>query len=82
MWFAVDDSGTSVRVPIYASVYRAPSTWGQREGDDTFTGDILKFNFDSAFWVFNMVANLAYNRWSDVYPEIVEKIKYYESSYF
>jgi dipeptidase len=30
----------------------------------------MEFTMESAFWVFNMVSNYAYTRYSDMYPEI------------
>lgn len=77
-WFAVDDCSTSVYIPLYSSIKRIPKTWGHREGDLTLAGDVTKFNFDSAYWVFNMVANFAYNRWCDIYPMIRDKLMNYE----
>ena len=33
-------------------------------------GDYQKFSWDSAWWVTNLVSNLAYDRWSRVFPDI------------
>jgi dipeptidase len=33
---------------------------------------MMDFTFNSAFWVFNMVSNFAYTRYSDIHPEIRE----------
>jgi hypothetical protein len=62
---------------LYTTISRVPRTWGHREGDLTLNGDLTKFNFDSIFWVTNMVSNLAYARWCDIYPEIRNKLEFY-----
>jgi dipeptidase len=33
-------------------------------------GSMMEFNDNSAFWVFNQVANFAYTRYSDIIPEV------------
>jgi hypothetical protein len=35
---------------------------------------LLQFDFTKAFWVQNMVSNLAYSRWADAYPILRRKI--------
>lgn len=70
----MDDSCCGAKVPIYGSNTYAPHTWAMPENDTTINGNVLKFNFNHAFWVYNMVANYAYSRWSEVYPEIAEKL--------
>ena len=81
IWFSVDDCSTSVYIPLYSTITRVPKTWGHRENDKTLSGDLTRFNFDSAFWVMNMVSNLAYTRWSDIYPEIRGKLGRYEKKF-
>ena len=64
LWFGVDDTASTVYVPIYAGVLRAPKAFA--EG----TGDFKTFTWESAFWVFNAVANFAYSRYRDMIVDI------------
>ena len=63
-WFSVDDAASTVYVPMYAGIREAP--WEYRVGN----GDFETFTWDSAFWVFNWVANQAYSRYSDMIKDI------------
>jgi dipeptidase len=73
-WFGVDDSNSSVYVPIYAGVREAPKafslgTVGQAPKhvqDAAFT----RFSWDMAFWVFNVVANYAYGRYDEMIVDV------------
>jgi dipeptidase len=62
LWFGVDDTFSTVYVPMYAGIREAPVNFAV--GTGTFT----QFTWDSAFWVFNAVAGLAYARYSDIIP--------------
>ena len=75
LWFAVDDSSTSPRVPIYASSREIPQAYAGVGPQDGVQSTILQWDMSKAFWVQNMVANLAYFRWSDVYPILRDKIQ-------
>ena len=63
-WFSVDDAASTVYVPMYAGIRVAP--WEYRVGN----GDFETFTWDSAFWVFNRVANQAYGRYRDMIHDI------------
>ncbi len=63
-WFSVDDAASTVYVPMYAGIREAP--WEYRVGN----GDFETFTWDSAFWVFNWVANQAYARYRDMIQDI------------
>ena len=63
-WFSVDDAASTVYVPMYAGIREAP--WEYRVGN----GDFETFTWDSAFWVFNRVANQAYGRYRDMIRDI------------
>jgi dipeptidase len=43
-------------------------------------GDYKRFSWDSAWWVTNLVSNLAYDRWSRVFPDIQKAQQDQESS--
>ncbi len=64
LWFGVDDTYSTVYVPMYCGIREAPFNFAVGTGDfDTFT-------WDSAFWVFNVVSNYAYARYSDMIGDI------------
>lgn len=64
LWFGVDDAASSVYVPMYGSMTKAPYNF--RVG----TGSFDQFTWDSAFWVFNFVANYTYSRYSDMIKDV------------
>ncbi len=63
-WFGVDDTYSTVYVPVYCGVTAVPPAYG--EG----VASLMRFSWDSAFWVFNWVANMAYSRYSDMIVDI------------
>lgn len=63
-WMGVDDAGTSVYVPFYSSITRVPQSWSEGYGD------ILTYEENAAFWVFNRVAHFAYLFYNRVMPDI------------
>ncbi len=64
LWFGVDDANTCVYVPVFNSTVAVPR---QLSGDN---GDLYTLSWDSMFWVNNYVANQAYNRYSQMIPDI------------
>lgn len=66
-WFGVDDAANTVYLPVYPKITRVPECL--REGN----GDMLTFSWTSAWWVFNVVANWAYTKYSAMRPEIIER---------
>ena len=65
--FGVDDMASTVFVPFYAAMLKAPDYYA--EGN----GDILTYSPTAAFWAFNKVANYAYSRYSDMIQDINKK---------
>ncbi len=63
-WFGVDDTASTVYVPLYAGLREAPYNYA------VGTGDFETFTWDSAFWVFNVVSNFAYSRYKDMIVDI------------
>lgn len=63
-WMGVDDAGTSVYVPFYSSITQVPQTWSEGYGD------ILTYEENAAFWVFNRLAHFAYIFYDRVMPDI------------
>lgn len=74
IWFAVDDSSTSPRVPVYASSRAVSEPYAGKGTQDGVPGPMLKLDMKKAFWVQNMVSNLCYWRWKDAYPILRNKI--------
>ena len=74
IWFAVDDSSTSPRVPVYASSTSIAEPYAGKGTQDGVVAPLLHLDMSKAFWVQNMVSNLCYWRWSDAYPIVRSKI--------
>lgn len=64
LWFGTDDANTSFYTPVYSSMTAVPRCF--EEGN----GDLYNISRDAAFWATNMVANQAYNRYSQMIPDI------------
>ena len=64
LWFGVDDTNSTVYVPMYAGLTRAPENFA------VGTGDFRTFTWDSAFWTFNWVSNFAYSRYRDMIRDV------------
>lgn len=73
-WYGVDDNYTNVYMPIYCCTYQPPKTFQ--------VGSISEFTLESAWWVFNLVANMAYTKYSYIYPDIQVVQKELEDKYF
>lgn len=74
-WFSVDDTYSTVYVPMYIGIEKAPYNYA------VGTGDFYHFSWDSAFWVFNFVANFAYSRYSDMIKDIQKQQRYFEDKF-
>lgn len=81
LWFGIDDSSTSVHFPLYGSVTRISSGWAGLGPQDGVTPPMMEFSLQSAFYVFNLVANWAYSRWDAIYPDVYEMIISKEAEY-
>jgi dipeptidase len=64
LWFGLDDTYMTVYTPMYCGIHQAPRTFA------TGVAALSQFSWDSAFWVFNWVANYAYSRYSDMIVDI------------
>lgn len=73
-WYGVDDNYSTVYMPLYCSMTKAPKSYQ--------TGSIKEFSFESAFWVFNLVANLAYTKYSYVIKDIQPVQSELENGFF
>ena len=61
-WYGVDDTYFSCYVPLYCGIDALPESYT--------AGSLDTFSWDSAWWVFNFVANYANLRYSDMRPDI------------
>jgi dipeptidase len=73
-WYGVDDNFTTVYMPLYNCTQTPPRNFT--------VGSIANFTLESTFWVFNLVANLAYNKYIFVYEDIKKVQSELESGYF
>lgn len=64
LWFGVDDANTCVYVPVFNSTVSVPHQLANGNGD------MYNISWDAMFWVNNYVANQAYNRYSQMIPDI------------
>lgn len=61
-WYGVDDSYSTCYMPLYMGLTYMP---------EEFTGgSVTKFDWDSPFWVFNLVSNYAYGMYSYIIQDI------------
>jgi len=74
-WFGVDDASSTVYVPMYCSITKAPRTF------ERGNGAMMVWSDDAAFWVFNQVSNFAYTRYNLIHPEIEAKQKMFEDQF-
>lgn len=61
-WFGTDDTNTTVYMPFYCGMTEVPS--------ELKPGDINTLDLNSNFWINNIVANEAYNRYDQMIPDI------------
>ncbi len=73
-WYGVDDTYTTCYVPLYCGINDVPKLFTE--------GDIRKFSWDSAWWVFNFVANFANLKYSYMIKDIQDIQKELEDRAF
>jgi dipeptidase len=61
-WFTPDDAYTSCFTPFYCGIGALPAPYAR--------GDHNRCSLDSAWWVWNLVSNYTYVRWSRIFPEV------------
>jgi len=62
LWYGVDDTYTTCYVPLYCGIDEIPRSYVE--------GNMGKFSWDSAWWVFNFVANYANVKYSYMIRDI------------
>ncbi len=72
-WYGVDDNYSNVYMPLYCSLQEVPHSLN--------VGSIKDFTLESAFWVFNLVANKAYTKYSYIIKDIRKVQKEIESRF-
>jgi len=73
-WYAVDDTYTNCYIPLYCCIDAVPESYT--------VGGMGQFTWDSAWWVFNFVANYANLRYCDMLPEIQAVQREIEGEFF
>ena len=73
-WFGTDDTNTTVYMPFYCGMTEVPAELKQ--------GDINTLDLNSNFWVNNIVANEAYNRYDQMIPDIRKVQEGLEKGFF
>ena len=71
IWFTPDDAYTSCFTPLYCGATSLPESYVK--------GEHNAFSWDSAWWVFNVVSNLTYDRWSRILPDVQKAQREQES---
>jgi dipeptidase len=64
LWFGVDDTYSTVYVPMYCGITKIPHAFS------VGNGSMQEFTWESAFWLFNAVANYSYSRYSDMIKDV------------
>ena len=75
LWFGVDDAATTVFNPMYCGMTEIPECF--KVGN----GDMVTYSPTSAFWVFNLVANMCYSRYDMMGADAVKLQKELEGKY-
>lgn len=58
LWFTLDDANMSVFTPVYCCTDRVPDAYAPNGAD------YITFSWNSAFWIYNWVANMVYPRYN------------------
>jgi dipeptidase len=74
LWYGLDDTYTSCYFPLYAGITAVPPSYG--------IGTLQKFSWDSAWWVFNLVANYAQLKFSYMVKDIQAVQQELEGNFF
>ncbi len=74
-WFGVDDASTTVFNPMYCGITEVPECF--KVGN----GDMSTYSPTSAFWLFNLVANLCYSRYDMMSADAIMVQKKLENEY-
>ena len=76
LWFGNDDANMVAYTPVYCGNTVQPACY------NTKGADAVTFSSDNAFWLCNMVSNMVYPRYSQIFHELQAVRDSLESSYF
>ena len=76
LWFGNDDANMVAYTPVYCGNTVQPACY------NTKGADAVTFSSDNAFWLCNMVSNMVYPRYSQLFPELKSVRDSLETSYF
>jgi len=76
LWFGNDDANMVAYTPVYCGNTVLPACY------NTKGADAVTFSSDNAFWLCNMVSNMVYPRYSQLFPELKAVRDSLETSYF
>lgn len=76
LWFGNDDANMVAYTPVYCGNIVQPACY------NTKGADAVTFSSDNAFWLCNMVSNMVYPRYSQLFPELKAVRDSLETSYF
>lgn len=77
LWFGTDDANMISFVPVYCCTTRVPECYTRVDGADYIT-----FSWNSAFWIYNWVANMVYPRYDLMIGDLREVQQRLEQSFF
>jgi len=73
-WYGVDDTYSNCYMPLYCCMLERPKSFS--------TADVTKFDWNSAEWVFNLVANYTYTKYCYIIKDVQAVQKELESNFF
>lgn len=76
LWFGNDDANMVAYTPVYCGNTVQPACY------NTKGANAVTFSSDNAFWLCNMVSNMVYPRYSQLFPELKAVRDSLETSYF
>ena len=75
LWFGTDDANMAVFTPVYCCTNDVPECYSVE------TADAVTFSEKSSFWLFNMVSNMVYPRYSALIGDLKQVQKSLEDSF-
>ena len=75
LWFGTDDANMAVFTPVYCCTNEVPECY------DVQTADAVTFSEKSSFWLFNMVSNMVYPRYSALIGDLKKAQKAAEDAF-
>ena len=75
LWFGTDDANMAVFTPVYCCTCEVPECY------DVATADAVTFSEKSSFWLFNMVSNMVYPRYSALIGDLKKAQKDAEDAF-